>query len=364
MIPKSKLKIAVQIPAWNQCEELVDCLNSLKEVKSPNFEVVVVNNGEDNTSEVIRRDFKWVTLIEEGVDLGFCKANNIGFRYCLNKKFDYILLLNGDTKVFQDTISKLLNVMLDDPLIAIAGAKNILMENPDIMWGQYGRVTWGPMLVSTVGRFEPDKQLNMAPIDVDWVICNGCMIRCSALEEIGLFDENYWMADEDVEFSFRARKFGYRTVYVDTAAILHKGSSSTNIETKTRIFCYGYFLGRNPFLFSKKYATSYQKIKLLTNVLIGLSLRTGYTFILVIWITLKNILKSNFYIIKDFASNIYNLFWRNYFFRGVIDGLLGRLTEEYIFIEVKKKAPEKKNTPQPKVFKNGYWQRFKRLFGI
>ena len=240
-------KIAVQIPAWNQAEELADCLNSLKEVKYSNLEVVVVNNGEDNTSEIIKRDFQWVTLIEEGVDLGFCRANNIGFRYCLKNNIDYILLLNGDTKVFPDTISTLLQVMQNDSSIAIAGAKNILMENPYYTWGKYGEVKWGPMLVTTAGRFEPDQKQKQPPKDVDWVICNGCLIRGKVLEEIGLFDEDYWMADEDVEWSYRAKEKGYRTVYVDEAAILHKGSSSTNLANKKKTFSYGYFLGRNPF---------------------------------------------------------------------------------------------------------------------
>ena len=70
-------KIAVQIPAWNQAEELVDCLNSLKDISYKNVEIVVVNNGEDHTSEIVKKNFQWVTLIEEGIDLGFCKANNI-----------------------------------------------------------------------------------------------------------------------------------------------------------------------------------------------------------------------------------------------------------------------------------------------
>jgi len=77
-------KIAVQIPAWNQSEELVECLKSLKEVPYGNLEVVVVNNGEDNTSEIVRCDFQWVTLIEEGIDLGFCKANNIPIASLIN----------------------------------------------------------------------------------------------------------------------------------------------------------------------------------------------------------------------------------------------------------------------------------------
>ena len=357
-------KVAVQIPAWNQCEELVDCLNSLKKVKYPNLEVIVINNGEDNTSEVVKRDFKWVTLIEEGIDLGFCRANNIGFRYCLKKKFDYILLLNGDTKIFSETIEKLLNVMQNDPSIAIAGAKNILMENPAYMWGQYGKVTWGPMLVSTAGRFKPDLHLSQPPVDVDWVICNGCMIRCSVLKEIGLFDENYWMSDEDVEWSFRARRNGYRTIYVDSAAILHKGSSSTNVKNKTKVFSYGYFLGRNPILFAKKYAGLHQKVWLFFNIFVGLLSRIIYALILILNNAFRLFLRYNYNVLHNMGSNILNEARSNrYFIRGVIDGIRDEISHDYIYIEIKRKSvPEEKPAPV-RTFKNGYMDKFRRWMG-
>lgn len=365
MAKKTCPKIAVQIPAWNQAEELVDCLNSLKQVKYPSLEVIVVNNGEDNTSEIVRRNFKWVTLIEEGIDLGFCKANNIGFKYCLKNNFDYILLLNGDTKIFPDTIEKLLNIMQEDKTIAIAGAKNILMENPEFMWGQYGKVTWGPMLVSTEGRFAPDLRLNGTVKDVDWVICNGCMIRCSVLREIGFFNENYWMCDEDVEWSFRARKNGYRTVYVDSASILHKGSSSTNIENKTKIFSYGYFLGRNPFLFAKEHGNVFQKIKLFFNVCFGLICRICIVSVIIIRNGIVEFITSNYKTIRNFAATIYFEAKRqNHFIRGIIDGLRGKISPDYIYIEIKRKPTSQEKQPLQKQYSNGLKDRFMRWVGF
>jgi GT2 family glycosyltransferase len=368
-MPEDKLpKIAVQIPAWNQAAELVDCLNSLKEVKYSNLEVVVVNNGEDNTSEIIRRDFQWVTLIEEGVDLGFCKANNIGFRYCLEKKFEYILLLNGDTKVFADTISTLLQVMQNDPSIAIAGAKNILMENPYYTWGKYGEVKWSPMLVTTAGRFEPDSKQKQPPKDVDWVICNGCLIRAKVLEEIGLFDENYWMCDEDVEWSYRAKAKGYRTVYVDEAAILHKGSSSTNLANKKKVFSYGYFLGRNPFLFAKKYGKRHQIVKLYFNVYVGILFRV----LLYLYQNTKNmmmdIFRTNRRIIVAYVRSIYpTLTSQKTIIRGVKDGIKGTISPEFIYIEIPQPFPP----PEPKAvevplrtFPQGRKVKFLRWLGL
>ncbi len=368
-MPKEQLpKIAVQIPAWNQAEELVGCLNSLKEIKYKNMEVVVVNNGEDNTSEIVKRDFDWVTLIEEGVDLGFCKANNIGFRYCLERNFDYILLLNGDTKVFPDTISTLLQVMQNDHSIAIAGAKNILMENPYYTWGKYGEVKWSPMLVTTAGRFEPDEKQKQPPKDVDWVICNGCMIRASVLEEIGLFDEDYWMADEDVEWSYRAKSRGYRTVYVDEAAILHKGSSSTNFKNKKKVFSYGYFLGRNPFLFAKKYGKKHQIAKLYFNVYLGMLIRILINLYKLTKGTMIELFRSNRRIIVTYIRNIYPTFRsQSTFYQGVKDGIKGTISPELIYIEIPQSpqppASKPAEVPLP-YFAQGRKIRFKRWLGL
>lgn len=361
-------KIAVQIPAWNQAVELVDCLNSLKEVQYSNLEVIVVNNGEDNTSEIVRGDFQWVTLIEEGVDLGFCRANNIGFRYCLNNNVDYILLLNGDTKVFPDTISTLLEVMQGDPSIAIAGAKNLLMENPCYTWGKYGEVKWGPMLVTTAGRYEPDAQQKRPPMDVDWVICNGCMIRTTVLQEIGLFDEDYFMADEDVEWSYRAKSKGYRTVYVDEAAILHKGSSSVNLENKKKVFSYGYFLGRNPFLFAKKYGKKHQIAKLYFNVGFGIVVRVLYYLYLNTKNMLKDVYRANRHIIGSYFRSIYpTLKSQEVFIKGVKDGMKGTISPEYMYIEIPQppSAPQPKTTEIPlRTFPQGRKVKFLRWLGL
>jgi len=361
-------KIAVQIPAWNQAEELVECLKSLQEVPYGNLEVVVVNNGEDNTSEIVRRNFPWVTLIEDGVDLGFCKANNIGFRYCLDHQFDYILLLNGDTKVFPDTISILLGVMQGDLSIAIAGAKNILMENPFYTWGKYGEVKWGPMLVTTAGRYEPDMQQKKPPMDVDWVICNGCMIRARVLEELGLFDEDYFMADEDVEWSYRVKSKGYRTVYVDEAAILHKGSSSVNLANKKKVFSYGYFLGRNPFLFAKKYGKKHQIAMLYFNVGFGIVARILYYLYQNTKNMLKDVYRSNRNIIGAYFRSIYpTLTSQKVFIKGVKDGIKGTLSPEYMYIEIPQPPP----VPEPKApevplrtFPQGRKVKFIRWLGL
>ena len=334
-MPNQVPRIAVLILTWNRWDELYVCLESFSCIDYPDYEVVVVDNGsEDGTVAIVKRDFPWVTLIENAENLGFCKGNNVGLRYLLERDFDYVLLLNSDTKVLPGLLSELVSVMESDPRIAIAGAKNLLMENPAYTWGKYGKVTWGPMLVKTIDRFAPDRNLQEPPKDVEWVICNGCMISRAALEKVGLFDEAFWQCNEDVDWSFRARRAGFRIVYVDRAAILHKGGSSGDLSRRW-VFSYGYFIGRNAFTFARKYGNILQMTKLFILVWVGVLGR-------IVFFALDNT--------KNAA------FGQRYFVRGILDGMRGRLSPDYMMV---KQAP-----PRGLDMRQGYRGRIKRWLGV
>lgn len=329
-------RIAVLILTWNRWDELYVCLESFALLDYPNYHVIVVDNGsEDGTVDVVKRNFPWVTLIENGENLGFCRGNNVGLRYIAEKpEYDYVFLLNSDTKVLPDVLKELVTVMRSDPRIAIAGAKNLLLENPDYVWGKYGKVTWGPMLVKTIDRFARDKPEIEPPKDVDWVICNGCLVSREALQTVGPFDEEFWQCNEDVDWSYRARKAGFRIVYVDRAAILHKGGSSGDIGRKW-VFSYGYFIGRNAFTFARKHANPLQKLKLFTMVWLGVLGRIAFFAL-------------------DNTKNA--TLGQRFFVRGILDGMRGRLSPDYILV----KAPP----PSVRAFRQGYRGRILRWLGV
>ena len=327
-------RVAVLILTWNRVDELVPCLESFVNCDYPNREVVVIDNGsEDETVPTVKRDYPWVTLIENGTNLGFCRGNNVGLRYAMEGQHDYVMLLNSDTMLLPGLVNELVAVMEADPKIGIAGAKNVLMENPDFTWGRYGQVTWGPMLVKTVGRFAPDARANEPPRDVDWVIGNACMMSRDALRTVGLFDEEFWQCNEDVDWCYRAREAGFRVVYVDRAAILHKGGSSADISHK-KIFSYGYFIGRNAFTFARKHGTLLQKIKLFIMLWVGVLGRIAFFAL-------------------DNTKNA--VLGQRAFVRGMMDGMRGRLTPELITVSMPTKTRQ---------FRQGIRGRLLRWLGV
>lgn len=331
----SRPRVVVLILTWNRVDELVPCLESFSRNDYAATDVVVIDNGsEDASPATVKRDFPWVTLIENGSNLGFCRGNNVGLKWALERGYEYIMLLNSDTMVLPGLISELVSVLESDRTIGIAGAKNVLMENPSFTWGRYGQVTWGPMLVKTVGRFAPDLQLREPPRDVDWVIGNACMMRREALEQVGLFDEEFWQCNEDVDWCYRARKAKFRVVYVDRAAILHKGGSSADLSHK-KIFSYGYFIGRNAFTFARKHGNIFQKTKLFVMLWVGVLGRIAF-------FTLDN--------------TKHAILGQRAFVRGMMDGMRGKLTPELITVTLP--------TSSVRRFRQGIRGRFMRWLGV
>lgn len=310
--PRPAPRVAVIILTWNRVDDVVMCLESFAVVDHPNLEVVVVDNhSADDTVETVRARFPWTTLIVNDDNLGYVGGNNVGIRYALAHGADYVFVLNSDTKMTATCLAELLAVLQGDPRIAIAGAKNLYMQNGAFTWGKYGILNWGPMLVRTHGRFVRDCP-EPSPQDVDWVIGNGCMMSRQALEHVGVFDEAFFQVNEDVDWCVRARALGYRVVYVDTAAIYHRGASSADLS-KPIVFSYGYFLGRNAILFARKHATWWQFAWLLAMMVLGVAARISA---IALGAALRAVMS------------------QQHFVNGMVDGFSGRLRRDKITIRM------------------------------
>jgi hypothetical protein len=262
----------ILIITWNRVDEVVRCLDSFSRLDYPSYETVIVDDAsQDSTVAVVRERYPWVRVVVNERNLGYAGASNVGFRHALEAGADYVFLLNQDTELTPSVLHELVRVMEADPRIAITGAKNLLMDNSKYLWGRYGVINWGPVLVRTEGRSELDRPI-ASPRDVDFVIGNGCLMRCRALQDVGLFDERFFQMHEDVDWSYRARQAGYRAVYVDEAAIHHKGSSSSAPASRI-LFGTRYFVSRNALFFARKHANPLQWAKLLTLMTAGIVLR-------------------------------------------------------------------------------------------
>lgn len=213
--------VYIIIVNWNRRKLLKECLHSIKlYTRYPNFGVVVVDNGStDGSLEFVRRNYPWMDIIQNRVNMGFAKANNQGIKLALERGADYVFLLNNDTKVIDgDWLTKLIEVFEADPSIGIMGGK-LVYPNGTIQHAG-GIITVEG--ISCYGLGEPDDGTYDQMKDVDYITGAAFMIKREVVDKIGLFDEEFSpVYCEETDYCVRARMAGYRMVYNPATTIVH-----------------------------------------------------------------------------------------------------------------------------------------------
>jgi GT2 family glycosyltransferase len=245
-------KISVVIVARNGREYLRKCLKSLFENKDLLEVIVVDNNSEEDIVSLVTEEFPKVTLIKNNRNLGFGAANNLGVGQA---KSEIIFFCNPDTIVGKECLQNAKEYFNDHSEVGIIGAKLFVDESrQELQKEAMGRF---PRILDLMFRRMNIAQWGVnAPLEVDWVSGAAMFIRRDLFDQLGGFDENFFMYWEDVDLCLRARKLGYKTTYLPTAEVIHFGGKSIN-SNRTRKQLY--YASQNYF-FKKHYNLVYQKI--------------------------------------------------------------------------------------------------------
>lgn len=222
------MKLSVVIVSYNVRQYLTACIDSVAlALKGIEGEVFVVdNNSTDDSVEVIARDYPWVHLINNIENLGFSKANNIAIRQAAG---EYVLLLNPDTVVAEDTLRHVLAFMDEHPE---AGAAGVKMHNADGTLAPESRRAVPTPLVAARKMIGFTKRYYMSylswekPAQIQVVSGAFFMIRRKALDQVGLLDEDFFMYGEDIDLSYRLLKGGWQNWYLHYSIIHYKGQST------------------------------------------------------------------------------------------------------------------------------------------
>lgn len=236
--------LSVIIINWNAGEYLITCIDSICRhiYDEATTEVIVVdNNSEDGSISCLKEKYPFVQIIENKKNLGFGSANNQGFKLSSGK---YILCLNPDTVLQDDSLLKMLKFMQIKPEIGIAAPK-ILDGNESICTS----VIKPPTFYSEALKVLYPKKKNVRELlstDFDYskpskVECvSGCcmMLYREAINKAGFFDEDFFMYAEDIELCVRMRDNGYDVFYYPEAHIVHLGEKSTGKNYRIAIHSY------------------------------------------------------------------------------------------------------------------------------
>jgi len=211
--------VDVVVLNWNGWRDTVACLASLRLQDYPNFRVLVVDNGSgDDSVEQIMRAMPSVKLLQTGSNLGFGGGCNAGIRHALARGADYVWLINSDSSAHPQALSGLVRVADENPKIGSVGS--VLYEVDDVEQVQL----WGG---GRVQLWTGQSRHQRGPGPLDFISGASVLLRSSALEAVGLFDQStFFMYWEDTDLAFRLRKAGWLLSVATDSKLWHKQSAS------------------------------------------------------------------------------------------------------------------------------------------
>jgi len=308
------MKLSVIIVNYNVEYFLEQCLYSVRRaMQGIEGEVFVVDNdSSDGSMRMVKNKFPEVILVENKENLGFSKANNQGIKM---SKGEYVLLLNPDTVVEDDTFSSIIHFMDEHQDAGALGVKMVDGSGNFLPESKRGLPTPGTAFYKMFGfsslfpRSKRFSKYHLGYLDeneiheVDILAGAFMLLRKTVLDEIGLLDETFFMYGEDIDLSYRVIKAGYKNYYFPKTRIIHYKGESTKKSSVNYvlvfynamvIFAKKHFTHKNARLFAQLinvaiYIRAFFAIlsrlwnKLVLPMLDGIVLLGGYLAIAEIW---------------------------------------------------------------------------------
>jgi GT2 family glycosyltransferase len=208
---------------------VLEALDSILQIDYDNLHIVVVDNGgRDGTPDAVRQRYgDRVHLIVIKDNIKYSRANNEGIRWALEQNADYIMLLNDDIVVDPGLVRALVDVAGTDPKIGAVGPKIYYYAERDRIWFAGGRVHLSRGTTEHIGIREIDGGQYDVQRDVDYLTGCALMMRRRTVERVGALDPQYLAYYEDTDWCMRARRAGFRLVYVPSGRMWHKISATT-----------------------------------------------------------------------------------------------------------------------------------------
>jgi GT2 family glycosyltransferase len=230
-------QVSVVFVNWNSEDYLREAIKSIyDQTSSVIFEIIVVDNASKvGNIDSLQVDFPEIRLIKSQENLGFSRANNLGFRQSCGQS---ILFLNPDTKLLNPVIDilfgyaktlpdagvlgcRLLNTDMSVQTTCIQRFPTILNQILDI---EYFRLKWPGVKLWDISPLFSGLQ---EPVKIEMISGACMMISRSIFEEVGLFSEEYFMYAEDLDLCYKTQKAGYHNYYVPLAKSIHHGGKSS-----------------------------------------------------------------------------------------------------------------------------------------
>ncbi len=231
-------KASIIVVNWNGRRYLEECLSALLAQTYSPYEIILVDNGSsDGSVEFVAQRFQEVKIIENGENLGFAAGNNVAIRQA---RGDYIVTLNNDTRAEPNWLEELVKIVETDDRIGMCASKMLFYYHTGVLNSTGISLDIAGIAWDRRGG-EQDDGCEREPIEIFGPCAGAALYRREMLEEIGLFDEDFFAYHEDVDLAWRARSRGWRCIYNPRAVVyhIHSGTGLEGSAFKNRL------LGRN-----------------------------------------------------------------------------------------------------------------------
>ncbi len=230
---------------WNGGAFLVDCLSSIRKQSYSPAEILVVDNGSTDHSREILTENPDVTTILNDTNRGFGPANNQALALANG---EFIAFVNNDTVLDSGWLEQMMNAMLRDDRTGMCAGKTLSYSQPGII-DNTGHLLYWDGVNRGRGRMQEDHGQFDSMRDAFFPSGCACLFRASALQQVGTFDEEFYLYGDDTELGLRARLAGWDCAFAPGAVAYHRYSASSAPYHPMKFF----FVERNRFWVAVKY---------------------------------------------------------------------------------------------------------------
>lgn len=246
---------------YNNAPDTVECLKSLEAGGHVGLELLLVdNNSADQTIELCTEAVPGLHVIKNEKNLGFAGGFNVGLTHCLDHGADLIFMVNNDTVVDGQLLSRLVEAAVADAGAGILVPKIFYNDRREVIWSAGSRYRRFPPAIVLRGTKTPDDGRFDNDTALEFATTCALLLTRQMLKDTGLLDTNFFFFYDDYDLCIRAREAGYSIRYVPGAHMWHKVSVSTKAGSRSPFFWRTH--GRGEAIFCRKH----RKYRLMTGV--------------------------------------------------------------------------------------------------
>ncbi len=225
------MEISIVIVNYKSKGLALNCIKSIKEATwtGLDYEIIVVdNNSYDHLGDILAWQYPEVKFIQAGANLGMGGGNNLGLARAQGR---YVVVMNPDTLAMKDTFKKLYSYMEANPKVGVVGPKQFnpdrTVQNSCFRWHGILTPVWRRTFLGVRFGAQDMKRFMMSDFnkqsirEVDWLLGSFLFMRVSALKQIGVFDERFFLYFEDTDLCRRFHRYNWQVVFNPETSIIH-----------------------------------------------------------------------------------------------------------------------------------------------